>query len=384
MQINLTDNTIRKHIKNYSGNRVSLTDTKVQGLSVEVRRSSATFYLRTAYQKRSKRTTLGKFPTMSVADARKLCAEHKRQFVLQVHSGVLNTNVDMRFDVYYEQHFLPWCKIYKRTYSSHQSMYKNHLQTRFGNVILSELSSRHIFAFVAHMSERGYSKSFINKCVQHIRSALLKADELCGADTHSTLYKPIRLLHANPLKERFLDAAEASRLRDYVELHHRDAVCLLIGFLMYTGARRHEVFTAEWQHINLERNSWYVPVTKNGKPRYVMLNRRAVQIIEYARLLQTQQYIHKSQWLFINPHTHKPYRCVFSKWSRIRAELGLHDVRIHDLRHSFASTLVNNGATLYEVQKLLGHSRSATTERYAHLANHRLQQAVSLIDKAYE
>jgi site-specific recombinase XerD len=158
----------------------------------------------------------------------------------------------------------------------------------------------------------------------------------------------------------------------------------LIGFLMYTGARRHEVFTAEWQHINLERNSWYVPVTKNGKPRYVMLNRRAVQIIEYARLLQTQQYIHKPQWLFINPHTHKPYRCVFSKWSRIRAELGLHDVRIHDLRHSFASTLVNNGATLYEVQKLLGHSRSATTERYAHLANHRLQQAVSLIDKAYE
>ena len=86
MQVNLTDNTIRKHIKNYNGNRVSLTDTKVQGLSVEVRRSSATFYLRTAYQKRSKRTTLGKFPTMSVADARKLCAEHKRQFVLQVHS----------------------------------------------------------------------------------------------------------------------------------------------------------------------------------------------------------------------------------------------------------------------------------------------------------
>ena len=122
MQVNLTDNTVRSYIKNYSGNRASLTDTKMQGLSVEVRRSSATFYLRTAYQKRSKRTTLGKFPALSVADARKLCAEHKRQFVLQVHSGVLNNNVDMRFDVYYEQHFLPWCKIYKRTYSSHQSM----------------------------------------------------------------------------------------------------------------------------------------------------------------------------------------------------------------------------------------------------------------------
>ena len=89
------------------------------------------------------------------------------------------------------------------------------------------------------------------------------------------------------------------------------------------------------------------------------------------------------QWLFVNPQTHKPYRCIFHKWNRIRSELGLHDMRIHDLRHSLASTLVNNGATLYEVQKLLGHSRSATTERYAHLANHRLQRAASLIDKAY-
>jgi len=57
-----------------------------------------------------------------------------------------------------------------------------------------------------------------------------------------------------------------------VELYHSDAVCLLIGFLMYTGARRHEMFTAEWPHINLQRNSWYMPVTKNGKPRYVTLD----------------------------------------------------------------------------------------------------------------
>ena len=351
---------------------------------MEVRRSSATFYLRTTYQRRSKRITLGKFPTLSVADARKLCAAHKRQFVLQVHSGVLNDSTDMRFDEYYEQHFLPWCKIYKRTYSSHQSMYKNHLRDRFGSVMLSELSSRHLFAFVAQLRQQGYSKGFINKCVQHTRSALKRADELCGADTHASLHKPFRLLYDNTRKERYLDAAEAARLRDYVEAHRRDAVCLLLGFLMYTGARRHEVFAAEWQHINLENGSWYVPFTKSGKPRYVMLNSRAQQIIEYARELQAQQYTYKPQWLFTNPRTHKPYRCVFSKWSRIRTELGLSDVRIHDLRHSFASTLVNNGATLYEVQKLLGHSRSATTERYAHLANHRLQSAAGLIDKAFE
>ncbi|WP_391481697.1 tyrosine-type recombinase/integrase [Nereida sp. NH-UV-3] len=384
MQINLTDNIIRNYIKKCNDSRISLTDKKVQGLSVEVRRSSATFYLRTAYQKRSKRITLGKFPVLSVADARKLCAEHKRQFIIQVHEGVLNTNVDMRFDIYYEQHFLPWCKVYKRTYSSHQSMYKNHLKKRFGKIILSDLSTPYIFAFVNDLSARGYNNGFINKCVQHLRSALNRAEELCGADTHASIRKSFTQLRTVNRKERYLDAAESTRLRDYIDAHRRDAVCLLLGLLMYTGARRHEVFAAEWQHINLANGSWYVPVTKNGKPRYVMLNRSAQQIIEYARELQAQRYSHKPQWVFINPRTHKPYRCVFSKWSRIRTELGLDDVRIHDLRHSFASTLVNNGATLYEVQKLLGHSRSATTERYAHLANHRLQQAAGLIDKAFE
>ena len=75
---------------------------------------------------------------------------------------------------------------------------------------------------------------------------------------------------------------------------------------------------------------------------------------------------------------------MFHNWKRMRNEFNLSDGRIHDRRHIFASTLVNNGATLYEVQKLLGHSRSTTTERYAHLANHRLAKAASLIDKAYE
>jgi site-specific recombinase XerC len=110
---------------------------------------------------------------------------------------------------------------------------------------------------------------------------------------------------------------------------------------------------------------------------------KAIEIVQMAERLQLKKHGHLMQWLFVNPQTHKPYRCIFHKWNRIRSELGLHDMRIHDLRHSFASTLVNNGATLYEVQKLLGHSRSATTERYAHLANHRLQRAASLIDKAY-
>ena len=189
-----------------------------------------------------------------------------------------------------------------------------------------------------------------------------------------------------PLRDMSLCRAmlpQARRLRDFVHMNGEDEVVLLIGFLMYTGARRHEAMNSEWQHINLGDKDWYVPITKSGKPRHIVLNGKAIEIIQRAEKLQLKKHGHIMQWLFVNPQTHKPYRCIFHKWNRIRNELGLQNMRIHDLRHSFASTLVNNGATLYEVQKLLGHSRSATTERYAHLANHRLQRAASLIDKAY-
>ena len=217
----------------------------------------------------------------------------------------------------------------------------------------------------------------------YFRSALKKSEQLCEIETHSSLKNTVSLPRAAPKKERFLSDREARRLRDFVHMNGEDEVVLLIGFLMYTGARRHEAMNSEWQHINLGDKDWYVPITKSGKPRHIVLNGKAIEIIQRAEKLQLKKHGHIMQWLFVNPQTHKPYRCIFHKWNRIRNELDLQNMRIHDLRHSFASTLVNNGATLYEVQKLLGHSRSATTERYAHLANRRLQRAASLIDKAY-
>ena len=76
----------------------------------------------------------------------------------------------------------------------------------------------------------------------------------------------------------------------------------------------------------------------------------------------------KRDWLFANPKTYKPIVSIFCAWNTARTKAGLSDVRVHDLRHSFASLLINSGRSLYEVQKLLGHTQIKTTQRYAHLA----------------
>ena len=82
------------------------------------------------------------------------------------------------------------------------------------------------------------------------------------------------------------------------------------------------------------------------------------------------------------PKTLLPYVSVFASWNTARTSVGLSDVRMHDLRHSFASLLVNSGRSIYEVQRILGHTQIKTTQRYAHLSQDSLLAAANEISKA--
>ena len=81
--------------------------------------------------------------------------------------------------------------------------------------------------------------------------------------------------------------------------------------------------------------------------------------------------------LFINRQTEEPYTTIHKVWGRLRKKAGSPKTRIHDLRHQYASFLVNSGRTLYEVQQILGHSDSKVTQRYAHLSSKSLQDAAN-------
>jgi len=83
----------------------------------------------------------------------------------------------------------------------------------------------------------------------------------------------------------------------------------------------------------------------------------------------------KSEYLFVSSTTGERMKYIHKVWHRLRAKAGLPDLRVHDLRHQYASFLVNSGRTLYEVQQILGHSNPAVTQRYAHLSTKSLQEA---------
>ncbi|MFN2269171.1 MAG: site-specific integrase, partial [Desulfonatronovibrio sp.] len=86
-----------------------------------------------------------------------------------------------------------------------------------------------------------------------------------------------------------------------------------------------------------------------------------------------------NEFVFPSPKTGKPFVSIFNSWNQARKRAGLEDVRIHDLRHSFASFLVNGGRSIYEVGRLLGHTQIKTTMRYAHLSDETLMEAVNVV-----
>lgn len=188
----------------------------------------------------------------------------------------------------------------------------------------------------------------------------------------------IPLYPVNNIKDRFLSADEAKRL--FAALEQSDSVMLpyIVKMLLLTGARKNEVLNARWADFDLKRKLWTIEFNKSGKTRHVPMSDLAVELV-----LSLPRF-EGCEFAFANPKTLKPYVHIFSSWDTARKKAKLPDVRIHDLRHSFASFLVNNGRSLYEVQKILGHTQVKTTQRYAHLSQDSLRSAANEVGRALD
>jgi integrase len=172
--------------------------------------------------------------------------------------------------------------------------------------------------------------------------------------------------------ERFLSEEEIGRLARALDAEAASSSnpypSAAIKLLIVTGARRGEIAGLQWQNVDLAQKCLRLPDSKTGA-KIIYLNEPALDII---RLLPRL-----SKNLYVIPGTRDGARsgAIDRVWSRVRAAAGLPDVRLHDLRHSFASMGVVDGLSLPIIGALLGHKHSATTARYAHLAAGPLRSA---------
>ena len=134
-----------------------------------------------------------------------------------------------------------------------------------------------------------------------------------------------------------------------------------IRLLIFTGARVGEILTLKWSYVDFERRMLLLPDSKTGsKP--IMLNQQAVDVLKSISL-------DNNPWVLVGHTEGEHLKALQASWIRVRRAAVLPGVRLHDLRHSFASFAVMSGGTLPIIGKLLGHNTPITTARYAHLAN---------------
>jgi integrase len=190
-----------------------------------------------------------------------------------------------------------------------------------------------------------------------------------------------RLIDANPIlgvkkykegrKERYLSADELGRLGvalEAAEGRELPGALTAIRLLALTGARRGEILNARWDQIDIERSILILPDSKTGH-KVVLLGAPAIEVLNNAIRIEGNPYLCPGKT------DGKPVVNVQKAWNRIRNDAGIPDVRLHDLRHSFASVSAAEGDSLLVIGKLLGHSNPSTTERYAHLADDPIRRA---------
>jgi integrase len=180
-------------------------------------------------------------------------------------------------------------------------------------------------------------------------------------------------------RTKYLSPAASRALVEALDGDEDRVAAAAILFLLATGCRKGEALAARWEHIDLVAGHWHIPDSKTGQPRDVPLSRLALRALEETWPLA--QSIPGCSWAF--PSMRRPGRPVQeirSAWVRAKTMAGIEsDFRLHDLRHTFASLLVNQGHTLYDVGQILGHRRAETTSRYAHLTPARQRESAELV-----
>lgn len=176
-------------------------------------------------------------------------------------------------------------------------------------------------------------------------------------------------------RERFLSAEELGRLGEALATAEASSkvspyVIAALRLLIFTGARRGEVLNLRWEHVDVERGMLHLPDSKTGK-KTIHMHPPAVQLLASLRRVDGNPYVFAGGRA---DHGDKgraegqPIKDLMVPWIAIRNAAGLAGVRMHDLRHSYASVAAARGGSLLMIGKLLGHSHAATTARYAHLA----------------
>ncbi len=357
--------------------RIEYCDSELPGLYVEVRIKNpdqGTFYLRykdptgkTCHQK------IGRTTDITLADARKKAKMLKAEIALGAdpRGQVKADKAVITFGDFFNDHYLPFAKPRKRSWRRDEELFRLRIEAKFGDRRLNQLTRQQIQTFHTSLLDTGLSPATADHHVKLIRRMLNLAVDWEMLDKNPAAGVPLFMVDNKV--EHYVDDAQLQSLLTVLRTDENRAICRIAMFLLSTGCRLNEALRANWDQVDRRTRVWRIPASnsKSKRVRSVPLNDSAIEVLDTLGTEGTFDH------LFVNLETGNPYTTIHKVWGRLRKKAGLPHLRIHDLRHQYASFLVNSGRTLYEVQQILGHSDPSVTTRYAHLSRKSLQDAAN-------
>lgn len=253
----------------------------------------------------------------------------------------------------------------------HYGYVKKPLLKTFGKKLVSEISSRAISKYKTTRRKAGVSGSTINNELK----VLSKAFSLAVKEWEWVRENPVSRVSRekpNPPRDRWLTKEQASNLISVCESPLKEIVI----FALSTGLRKGEIFNLEWKDIDREKGTVLVRKSKNGKPRIIPLSEEALMVLHKMDKVRHL----RSNLVFPNGNGNQfSNKTLHNAFNRALKEAGFEDIHFHDLRHTCATWLVQDGNDIYLIEKWLGHLDPRMTRRYAHHSAESLRRGVQSV-----
>lgn len=359
---------------------VFVWDEELAGYGLKVTpKGRKVFVLQYRIGRQSRRMTLGVFGQITAEQAR-LQAQAALRKVARGEDPMAEREARREeqsagelLDQFLNQH--AEAKLKGRSSAEYRRLVARLVPSKLRRMPITEVSRANIAQLHNHLSSTPYQanrllavlRKFFNWCEKNGYRG-----DLTNPALHVELYKERK-------RERFLSPAEISHLGEVLTEVERERkasplVIAAIRLLILTGARLNEILTMQWDWVSFDNACVRLPDSKTGA-KTIYLSPPALQVLVSIPRLEGNPYVicgQRAGSRLVN--LQKP-------WEAVRQRAGLENVRIHDLRHSFASIAVANGMSLPMIGKLLGHSQPQTTARYAHLADDPMKLAADQIGK---
>jgi integrase len=376
----ITQKRLSKLPRPATGNKLYF-DSEIPGFAVRVTAGGAiSFVLSYRIHGRERRYTIGRYPILTLADA--------REDALELHGDIragrdpLDTRTSERDAPTMKDLAHDYFEFYAEKSKRASSLRNDHQM--LDNVILPKLGSMRVAAITRRDVEALHASFHGTPYRANRILALLSKMFSLAVQWHAQnpVWRPDNPAlgvkkYPEEKRSRWLNKKEIGSLLTILDKYPEQKTANALRLILLTGSRKGEALAAKWDDIDFKNRLWrkHSAHTKQKREEFVPLGSDAI------KLLKRMQKTKDSEFLFPGRISDHPLENLKTHWSEIRKLAELPTVRIHDLRHTYASHLVSSGTPLAVVGKLLGHTQSQTTARYAHLAESPLRKATDKFGK---